>query len=265
MGIDIQAVSIGPDQYFYWAEGELGPRLSRMQNDHLAEVVAAHPDRFVGLGTLPLQDPRAAVAEMERISRVHGFPGVSIGTSVAGRDFDLPEFQPLWEKAEELGILVVLHPYGFDAADRLGEYYLTNVVAMPLESTIAVSRMILGGVFERHPDLKLLIVHGGGYLPFYFARSDHAYRHRPELRANISRLPSEYLSMLYFDTCLHASHPVEHLVQHFGSDHVLLGTDYPYDMGVTDPLALLASADQLTDEDREKISGGNARGLLGLA
>jgi len=136
MGIDMQALSLGPDQYFYWVEEDLGPRLSQIQNDHLAEVVAGHPDRFVGLGTLPLQDMPAALTELDRITGDHRFRGFP-STSVSGRDFDLSEFQPLWRRAEELGILVVLHPYGFDAADRFGEYYMTNVVAMPRESTIA--------------------------------------------------------------------------------------------------------------------------------
>jgi len=156
---------------------------------------------------------------------------------------------------------VVLHPAGFTEGRRLTEYYLVNVIGMPLSSTVAVSRMILGGVFHRHPDLKMLVVHGGGYLAFYAARTDHAYKHRPELRQNIDRLPSEYLSRLYFDTTVFDPVMLEHLVGSYGADHVLLGTDYPYDMGLPDPLALIADA-RITDAERELIAGANACRLL---
>jgi aminocarboxymuconate-semialdehyde decarboxylase len=264
MGIDIAALAVPPPQYYQWADLPLGLDLARMQNDHLAAVVAANPGRFVGLGTLPLQDVPSALTEFDRVIRDLGFPGVMIATSVAGRDFDLPQFAPLWDRAEELDALVILHPHGFDAAYRFGDYYLTNVGGLPLESMIALSRIILGGVLERHPGLKLLVVHGGGYLPFYFARTDHAFRHRPELRKHIDRLPSEYLHRVYFDTVVHASHAVEYLVRHFGAGQILLGSDYPYDMGVTDPVTLVAQAQGLTETERAMILGGNARKLLKL-
>ena len=138
--------------------------------------------------------PGHAAAELERINRDLGFKGIEIGADVNGVDLDDPRFDPVWSKLEELEMLVVLHPAGFTEGRRLTDYYLVNVIGMPLASTVAVSRMILGGVFHRHPDLKMLVVHGGGYLPFYAARTDHAYRHRPELRHHIDRLPSEYLS-----------------------------------------------------------------------
>ena len=138
--------------------------------------------------------------------------------------------------AEELEMLVILHPHGWTEPRRMDDYYLINVVCMPLASTVAVSRMILGGVWERFPDLRMLVVHGGGYLPFYFARTDHAYKVRPEARRHISRPPSEYLHKLYFDTTVFSTDAVEYLVGEFGADHVLMGTDYPFDMGPTDPL-----------------------------
>jgi aminocarboxymuconate-semialdehyde decarboxylase len=143
----------------------------------------------------------------------------------------------------------------------MDDYYLINVVCMPLASTVAVSRMILGGVWERFPDLRMMVVHGGGYLPFYFARTDHAYKVRPETRRHIPRPPSEYLHLLNFDTTVFAADAVEHLVAEFGADHVLMGTDYPFDMGPTDPLGFLAEAD-LTEEQHSLIVGGNAARLL---
>ena len=261
MGIDLQVISLAPPQYFYWLDGDLAPRVAATQNDRIAEVVASHPDRFAGLGTLPLRHPVAAVAEAERIASDHGFGGIEIGSDVAGVDLDDRSFDPIWAKLEDLEMVVMLHPAGFTEARRFSEYYLVNVMGIPLSSTLAVSRMILGGVLERHPALKLLVCHGGGYLPFYFARTDHAYKHRPELRRHISRPPSEYLNRLYFDSMVFSAAMVSYLVDRFGSEHVLLGTDYPFDMGEGDPLALI-SASGLTDSDLRMVLGGNALQLL---
>jgi len=232
-----------------------------MQNDRIADVVAHSPARFVGLCTLSMAHPERAVQEIDRIHRDLGFRGVEIGADVDGDDLDDSRFDPVWNKLEELEMLVVLHPAGYTEGRRLAEYYLVNLLGMPLSSTVAVSRMILGGVFHRHPELKMLVVHGGGYLTFYSACTDHAYKHRPELRRHIDRLPSEYLSRLYFDTTVFDPVMLEHLVQTYGADHVLLGTDYPYDMGLPDPLALISAA-RLTDPQWELIVGGNARRLL---
>jgi len=262
MGIDVQLVALTPFQYFYWADSELAPRLAATQNERLAEFVATHPTRFVGVGTLPMGHPALAVAEATRVADL-GFPAVQIGADVGGVDLDDPGLDPIWRAVEELGLVVILHPAGFTEARRLTEYYLVNVIGMPLSTTVAVTRMILGGVFERFPRLKMLLVHGGGYLAFYPARTDHAFRHRPELRAHIDRLPSEYLSNLYFDIAVFEPRLVELLVERFGVDHVLLGTDYPFDMGLTDPLAFLAETG-LDAADQKTIAGGNAVKLFAL-
>ena len=262
MGIDIQLVALTPLQYFYWADAELAPRLAAAQNHRVAELVATHPDRFVGVGTLPMGHPELAVAEAARVADL-GFPAVQIGADVGGVDLDGPGLDPIWRALEELGLAVILHPAGFTEARRLTDYYLVNVIGMPLSTTVAVTRMILGGVFERFPQLKMLLVHGGGYLAFYPARTDHAFRHRPELRANIDRLPSEYLSNLYFDITVFEPRLVELLVERFGVERVLLGTDYPFDMGLTDPLALLGETG-LDSDDRQQIAGLNAARLFGI-
>ena len=262
MGIDIQLVALTPLQYFYWADAELAPRLAAAQNHRVAELVATHPDRFVGVGTLPMGHPELAVAEAARVADL-GFPAVQIGADVGGVDLDGPGLDPIWRALEELGLAVILHPAGFTDARRLTDYYLVNVIGMPLSTTVAVTRMILGGVFERFPQLKMLLVHGGGYLAFYPARTDHAFRHRPELRANIDRLPSEYLSNLYFDITVFEPRLVELLVERFGVERVLLGTDYPFDMGLTDPLALLGETG-LDSDDRQQIAGLNAARLFGI-
>lgn len=264
MGIDRQVLGLSPFHYFYWADARLSPRVAAFQNDRIAQVVASHPDRFVGLGTLPMAHPEAAVAEARRVRTDLGMSGVEIGADVNGADLDDEMFEPVWEVCEELGLVILLHPAGFTHGQRLTDYYLVNVIGMPLSSTVAVSRMILGGVFERHPGLHMLVVHGGGYLPFYVARTDHAFRHRPELRRHIDRLPSEYLSRLSFDITVFDAGMVEHLVRTYGVDKVLLGTDYPFDMGLPDPLALVAET-QLTERERELVVGGNATRLFGIA
>jgi aminocarboxymuconate-semialdehyde decarboxylase len=221
------------------------------------------PARFVGVGTLPIAHPDAAIAEVARIVDL-GFPAVEIGADVNGDDLDAPGLEPVWGALEEAGLVVILHPAGFTEARRLTDYYLVNVIGMPLATTVAVTRLILAGVFERHPALKMVLVHGGGFLPFYWARTDHAFRHRPEMRGNIDRLPSEYLADLFFDLTVFDPGLVETLAARFGADHLLIGTDYPFDMGETDPLQLLAETD-LAEEEIELIAGGNGSRLFGLS
>ncbi|MFQ5968272.1 MAG: amidohydrolase family protein [Acidimicrobiia bacterium] len=264
MGIQIDALSIGPSQYYYWTEPSLGAELAELQNDGMAGMVAAHPHRFVGMATLPMQDVDRAVAELERVISQHGFPGVSINTNVNGKDYDHPDFLPFFAKAQELDITIVLHPNGFSGGERLSDYYLINVIGNPLDSTVAVSRLVFGGVLERFGDLKIVVVHGGGYLPFYSDRMDHAFEVRPECREAISAKPSEYLRRLYFDTMVFGDTSLGYLVSRYGADHVLLGTDYPYDMGETDPIGLVKRVPGLSPTDVDMIKGGNAARLLRL-
>lgn len=263
-GVDVQALAIAPPQYFHWLDEETGPKVNAMQNDAIFAMTEEAPDRFVGIANLPMDHPEAAVAEMARVQADLGFNGFEVNADVRGGDLDDRRFDPIWAKAEELEMLVILHPHGWTEPRRMDDYYLINVVCMPLASTVAVSRMILGGVWERFPDLRMMVVHGGGYLPFYFARTDHAYKVRPETRRHIPRPPSEYLHKLYFDTTVFAPAAVEYLVGEFGADHVLMGTDYPFDMGPTDPLGFLADA-RLTEAEHALIVGGNAARLLRIA
>ena len=260
-GVDLQVLAIAPPQYYYWLDEPTGAKVTAMQNDRIAEIVAQYPKRFVGVANLPMDHPQAAVAEMVRAHRDLGFNGFEINADINGGELDDRRLDPVWERAEELDLLVILHPHGFTDARRMGDYYLANVICMPLASTLAVSRMILGGVFARFPELKTLVVHGGGYLPFYSARTDHAYRVRPELRHHIDRLPSEYLHLLYFDTTVFDPRMVEFLVGEYGADHVLLGSDYPFDMGPTDPFGFVSQA-RLTESERDLVVGGNAARLL---
>jgi aminocarboxymuconate-semialdehyde decarboxylase len=261
LGLDCQLVGLSPFHYFYWADAELSPRVAALQNEKIAQFAAFDPARLVGIGTLPFNHPEAAVAEARRLAAEYAFPGVYMGADINGLDLDDPKFEPVWEVLEELSLVIILHPAGFTQAERLTDYYLVNVIGMPLSSTLTVTRMILGGVFERHPNLKMLVVHGGGYLTFYSARTDHAFKHRPELRQHIDRPPSEYLKQLYYDITVFDPAMIEQLVSNYGADRVLLGTDYPFDMGLTDPLAMVAET-SLTEADRDLIVGGNAHRLF---
>lgn len=260
-GVDLQLLSVPPPEYFYWLEPELAVRASRIQHERFAEVVAAHPRRFAAVANIPMAHPDVAVEVLTEAKRDFGFNGFEMNADVLGEDLDDRRFDPIWEKAVELDMTVIMHPQGFTHGQRMDDYYLINVVCMPLASTVAVSRMILGGVWQRFPDLRMVVVHGGGYLPFYFARTDHAYHVRPELRRHIDRLPSDYLRKLYFDTTVFEPKMVEYLVDQFGDDRVLMGTDYPFDMGPTDPLAFVAQA-RLTEQSRERILGANAARLF---
>jgi len=265
MGVDLAALSVAPPQYYYWADPALGRRLARRQNEHLAELVAGRPDRFAGLATVPLQDVDAAVAELDHAVGQLGLRGVEICTNVNGLDLDDRRFRPFFARVAELGVVVLLHPHGFTDGRRLMDYYLTNVIGNPLESTIALTRLIHGGVLEELPELRLCVVHGGGFLPFYASRMDHAWRQRPEGRHHIpDRPPSTYLRRVFVDCLVYDPAHLAFLVQQMGAGQVVVGTDYPFDMGDYDPVGLVEATPGLSDDDRARILGVNAAGLLGL-
>lgn len=263
-GIDLQAISAAPPQFYYWTDPALGRRLARMQNEHLAEIARDRPDRFVALATVPLQDVEAAVAELHHCVGELDMRGVEICTNVNGLDLDDPRFRPFFAAAAELGVPVLLHPHGFTGGARLTEYYLTNVVGNPLDTTVAASRMIHSGLLAELPGLALVLVHGGGYLPFYASRMDHAWAARPEGRHRIpDRPPSEYLRRCYVDALVYDAAHLEFLVQQMGAGQVVVGSDYPYDMGDEHVVELIRAA-RLPDGAAEQILGGTAARLLKL-
>ncbi|MGI9647641.1 MAG: amidohydrolase family protein [Acidimicrobiia bacterium] len=264
MGVDIQALSVPPYQLFYWLDGDTGLEAFRTINDDLAALVEAHPSRFVGLGAVPLQDPDVAVAELKRCSSELGFPGIEIATHVQGDELSNPRFAEFWETVEELEMVVFIHPTPFTQPERFSEHFFVNMIGHPLEETLCAGRLIFDGVMERHPGLKIVFAHGGGYLPAYAGRFDHAYHARRDVSHGLPKPPSEYLSMFYFDTMIFEADQLGFLINKYGSDHVLLGTDYPYDMGEDDPLGLIGRVDGLSEADRDLIAGGNAARLLGI-
>jgi aminocarboxymuconate-semialdehyde decarboxylase len=262
LGIDVQAISPAPPQYYYWAPAELGRDTARHINNRIAEIVAGHPDRFVGMGTVPMQASELAVAELERMVRELGLRGVEICTNVAGSELSEQRFRPFFAKAEELGILIFMHPNGFTEGRRLAEHYFINLIGNPLDSTVAVSHLIFGGVLDAYPGLKICVAHGGGFLPAYSGRSDHGHGARSDARSVIARSPTSYLKRLYFDSIVFTHHQLEYLAGTWGSDHVLLGSDYPFDMAEPDPVGFVAGAKRLSSADKAAIMGRNAAKLL---
>lgn len=262
LGIDVQAISPSPGQYFYYTDAETGREAARAVNDGIAAAVAAHPDRFVGMGTVPLQAPELAVAEMRRCVRELDLRGIEISSNVNGIDLHDPQFRPFWAAAEELGVLVFLHPLGFTHAQRMRYYYFNNLIGNPLESTLAIGHLIFGGVLDAHPALRICVAHGGGYMPGYWGRMDHGWRARADCSEHCRHAPSSYLRKLWLDTLVFDQDQLDSLVRTHGADRLCLGTDYPFDMAEPDPIGFHG---RLSDEEQAKILGLNAAALLGLA
>jgi aminocarboxymuconate-semialdehyde decarboxylase len=263
MGLDRQLIMPPPPQCYYTVPLDIAVQAARMVNDGLAEFVAKKPDRFVALGTVPMPDGNEAAKELERCMNQLGFKGVQILTNVAGKELSDPAFAPFWKKAEELGALVVIHPNGFTHAERFRRFYFNNVIGNPLETTIALHYLIFDGVLERHPNLKILAVHGGGYLGAYGGRIDHAWGARSDCHGDLPNPPTSYLRKVYFDTVVFTPGQLQALVDTFGADRILMGTDYPFDMADYDPIGHVLSAD-LDEAAVAAIVGGNAKKLLGL-
>jgi aminocarboxymuconate-semialdehyde decarboxylase len=261
IGIDVQAVSPSPGQYFYFADPEVGREAARAVNDGIAAAVVAHPDRLVGMGSVPLQNVEMAVAEMRRCVSDLDLRGIEIGSNVNGKDFHAEEFRPFWAAAEELGILIFIHPLGFTHAQRMCEYYFNNLIGNPLESTLAVGHLIFGGVLDRFPGLRICVAHGGGYMPAYWGRMDHGWRARADCSEHCRHEPSSYLRKLWFDTLVFDPDELDSLVRTHGADKLCLGTDYPFDMSEPDPIGFHS---RLAEEDKARILGLNAADLLRL-
>lgn len=263
-GIDIQLISPSPFHYCYWAEPDLGRQVAQTVNDGIADMAATTPDRFVALGTVPAQAPELAVTEMERCFNELGFKGIELNPNVMGTELSRAGLEKFFARAEELDIILFLHPNGYSDGQRLADHYFINIIGNPLDSTVCVSHLIFDGVLDRYSGLKICVAHGGGYLAAYGARMDHAWGAREDCCREIKHPPTSYLKKLYFDTVVFAPDQLAYLVQQYGSDHIVLGTDYPFDMAEDDPIGLLARTPGLSDADRDAIAGGNAARLLKL-
>jgi aminocarboxymuconate-semialdehyde decarboxylase len=259
MGMDVQLVGPMP-MHHYWAPPPLAQQLARVTNDAVAGHCGAAPDRLCGLATVPLQHPDLAVRELEHAVRELGLKGVSVSTNVEGRKLSDAALDPVWEAAAALGAVIFIHPWGCSIGSRLGAQFLG--VGQPVETTLALSHLIFGGTLDRHPGLKVLAAHGGGYLPSYISRSDHAWSVERDSRG-CRDAPSSYLRRIWYDALIYKPAALRELVQAVGGDRVTLGTDYPFDMGVADPVERVAEAD-LPLAERYAVLGENAAALLGL-
>ncbi|MEZ3179498.1 amidohydrolase [Streptomyces pimonensis] len=261
-GVDVQLVSPSPSHYHYWVDEETAEKVYRTANEATAAHCSAVPDRLRGLGLVPLQHPDLAVRALDHALE-QGLAGVEISSHAPGRELSDPAYEPFWTRAEETGAILFLHPFGCTLDERLDRWYLSNTVGQPVENAVALSHLIFSGVLDRHPGLKVIAAHGGGYLPTHIGRSDHAWSARSDAGAGCAHLPSSYLKRLYFDSLVHDPHVLRELVRAAGADRVLLGSDFPFDMGAEDPVGALRAA-RLPEDDFDAVRGRNAAALLDL-
>ncbi|MGF1668091.1 MAG: amidohydrolase family protein [Acidimicrobiia bacterium] len=262
--VDCQIIAIAPPNYFYHVPAEVGIAFASMQNDHLAKLSESAPDRFHMFGTLPLQDIPASLAELDRIEGLPRLRGVQIGTNINGVNLDAAELEPLWAALEARNLPVWVHgdQRMLAGADRLNNYYLQNFIGQPLESTIAMGYLIFGGVLERYPNLRFGWVHAGGFLPYQIGRWDHGWGVRPEaVQVIADPAPSVYFKKMFFDTLSHDPLSLEFLGKRVGWDHVVLGSDYPFDMASVDPVGAVDKIG-LSAEDRHKVMQTTAESFL---
>ena len=263
LGLDATILSIAPTLFFYWAEANATREFCQLANESVAQMAAQSGGRLRGMATVPLQDPAAAVTELRRAVTQLGLRGVELGTTMENVPLDDPRFDPLFSAVEELNVPVMLHPYYVGPKAQLADFYLTNLIGNPLETTVAAARLILSGCLDRHPKLQILLVHAGGFLPFQIGRLDHGYEVRSETHAVIKQPPSTYLNRFYFDTITHANVPLKFLIDLAGKDHVVIGTDIPFDMADTRFTERL-SFTNLAAAAANAIQSQNAMRLFGL-
>ena len=265
-GVAVQVLSTVPVMFSYWAQPDHALDLSRFLNDHLAETVAAHPGRFEGLGTIPLQDPQRAIGELERCIGELGLRGVQIGSHVNAWNLDAEELFPVFEAAERLGAAVFVHPWEMMGRAEMPRHWLPWLVGMPAETARAACSLAMGGVLERLPRLRVGLAHGGGSFPLTIGRIDHGYRVRPDLCATMSsRPPSAFLDRFVYDSLLHDAAGLRHLVDLVGCERIALGSDYPFPLGEHVPGALIRSIEGLDAAQRRRMLAGTAAEFLGIA
>jgi len=262
-GIDVSVISPAPPMFYYWADVDLAMRTARLVNDGVADIVSFMPSRLRGMATIPMQHPDAAIAEMERVAREHGFKAIEIGTSVEGAQLAEQRFRPVLKRAQDLGLFVFAHPYYVGAKSGLESYYLTNLIGNPLDTTVMLANLMYSGALDELPDLKICLAHGGGFAPYQIGRLVHGHKVRPEARRASKTSPDALLRRLYFDSLVFEPQALRYLIDLVGADHVCIGTDAPFDMGDEHPDKTISAVPRLTQDEHHQLCCGTAMRLLG--
>lgn len=260
--IRVQALSVPPTHFSYGIDGEAAAVAASLHNDEMISMARAHPDRFVVLGALPLQDVELSLAEVERLVAVPEIVGVEFGTNVAGRHLDDQSLAPVWSALDSAGMAVVLHPDAVAGAERMQEHYLHNVVGNPTDTTLAAGALIFGGVLSRNQSVRVALLHGGGFLPYQIGRFSHGWRVRPEPRSHLDIDPRGLLDRFWFDTLTHDRDSLRFLLERVGAQRLCLGSDYPFDMADPDPVSSVRDALGDSEREIEAVLEATPRALL---
>ncbi len=263
MRIDISGISVAPPTYFYELPADDGLHASKLHNDGIAEMVAKYPARLRGMATLPMQNADAAIAELERVVKNYGFKAVEMGSSIEGELLAHEKFRPILRTIEQLGCFIFIHPNKCLAHGGMEGFELFNTIGFPLDEVIMAAHLMMSGALDEMKSLRILIAHGGGYVPYQIGRFECAHRHRPAASAATKTSPRTLLRRFYFDALTHDPKALRYLIEQVGADRVVIGSDNPFDMGYPDPLAELDKVPQLTADERAQICEKTALELLG--
>ena len=266
LGVDIQVVSTTAAFYRYDLDTEVTAAMHKECNDEVSQLTKDRPDRFAGLANIPMQDPTAAIEELERSMVTLGLKGAMINDTANNVTYDEPQYLPFWKAAEELGALIFIHQRGGDTlvTPRSDKYHLMNSIGNLVDRAVTYATFVFGGVMDKHPDLKICLAHGGGYTCFGIGRMDRGWQVRPEARVNIQEPPSAYLRKFYYDCLTHSEPALRYLIDSVGIDRILFGTDWPADMAIDWPVSWVLGLESLTQEEKDAILWKNLESLLDL-